>query len=391
MAAAVISRRSVLGLVTLAACRADPRDPECRRASGYVGAPRRDALPLDGRQAGAIGGVLAPDFVARLETRLDEVLARSQAPAISAAYAVPGSGMWTATRGLACVEPATPVGEGARFQACSVGKLITAALIWRLVERGQLGIEDPISKWFPRYPGAANITIDQLLSHTSGIYSFNSDPNFERELRAYHSPEALIEEAAGHANLFCPGATWSYSNTGYVMLGRIVERCHDRSLAEVIAAEVAQPLELHGLVGQEPGVAVAGLVRGHRARVPVPADTRYEVPHGAGSVATGADDLVRVLHAVLAARLVAATSLQAMLRDMAPMFEDPSQRYGRGLMMVEVPGGPGLMIGHSGGAPGFRAVVAYLPAEPAFVAVMINDELPAEAGLWALVQAARAA
>lgn len=59
--------------------------------------------------------------------------------------------------------------------------------------------------------------------------------------------------------------------------------------------------------------------------------------------------------------------------------------------MVEAAGGPGLMVGHSGGAPGFRAIVAYLPAEPAFVAVMLNDERPAEAGLWALVQAARGA
>ncbi|MCY1062622.1 serine hydrolase [Nannocystis sp. SCPEA4] len=76
---------------------------------------------------------------------------------------------------------------------------------------------------------------------------------------------------------------------------------------------------------------------------------------------------------------------------MAPIFDDPALRYGRGMMLYEAAGGPGLMVGHSGGAPGFRAIVAYLPAEPAFVAVMINDERPAEAGLWALVQAARGA
>lgn len=93
---------------------------------------------------------------------------------------------------------------------------------------------------------------------------------------------------------------------------------------------------------------------------------------------------------MLSARLVTAQNVSHMLEDMAPMFDDSSRRYGRGMMLYEkVSGGPGRMIGHSGGALGAWAIVAYLPAEPAFVAVMFNDERPAEAGLWALVQAAR--
>lgn len=386
------SRRQWLGLVALAGCRPDPRDSACRRAVDYVGAPRLDLAPdvLDGRQRGAIDGALAPALTERLEAALDEVLARSQAPAMSAAFAVPGAGLWTATRGLACTEPATPVSADAKFQACSIGKLVTATLVLRLVERGRLRLDEPIARWFPRSPGSSQITIDHLLTHTGGVYSFNSGSTFDHELAEAHSPESLVATAAEHANLFCPGATWSYSNTGYVMLGLIVERCHDMALAEVIAAEIAGPLGLRGLVGQQAGVAVAGLVRGHKDRAPLPADTHYEAPHGAGSIAAGADDLVRLLHAVLSGRLVTAPTVTRMLADMAPMFDDPSLRYGRGMMFYEkVPGGPGRMVGHSGGALGARAIVAYLPAEPAFVAVMFNDERPAEAGLWALVQAGR--
>lgn len=388
-----ISRRNLALLALLAGCRPDPRDPRCRRPSRYVGPPRRDVPPalLDGRQSGAIDGALDPARAAALESAAAEVLADSRSPGASLALALPGAGTWESTLGLASADPAVPAGEDALFQACSITKLVTAVLVLQLVERGALRLDAPVSRWFPDYPGSANMTIDHLLRHTSGAFSFNTDPNYQRDLSTYHPPEALIAEAAAHPNLFCPGATWSYSNTGYVMLGLVVERERGRPLADLIADDIAAPLGLRRLTAQRPDVTPAGLVSGHKDRSPLPGRTAWATPHAAGYLAASAGDLVRLLHALLAGRLLRPETLAGMLRDTAPMFEDPQLRYGQGLMYYAVDGGPRPMLGHSGGTRGARAIVTYVPADAAYVAVMFNDERPAEAGLWMLVQALRAA
>ena len=98
------------------------------------------------------------------------------------------------------------------------------------VEEGRLSLNDRVIRWFQEYPNATAITIDHLLSHTSGIYSFQNDPGMQERL-GYHSPEELIEIARAHGNGFCPGEYWSYSNTGYVMLGRIIEQLEGKALS----------------------------------------------------------------------------------------------------------------------------------------------------------------
>ncbi|MFY1824610.1 serine hydrolase, partial [Myxococcus fulvus] len=117
----------------------------------------------------------------------------------------------------------------------------------------------------------------------------------------------------------------------------------------------------------------------------------------AGSLASRAEDLVLFWHALMSGGLLPMDTVQRMFQDMHSMdvMYPPSQPgntmfYGRGVQLYEVPQGPGLMLGHSGGIQGFTSVVAYLPADDAFVAVLFNDsQVAAEAGLWALVRALR--
>lgn len=381
------SRRALLSgiLGLLAACRvAPPRRCRGREPPRGVDAPD-DALVAAG---GAIDGDLDAGSTARLDAALTAMHTATRAPGVSAAVAVAGRGCWSRQLGLALADPATPLAGSARFQAASIGKLMTAVTILRMVERGQLTLDARLERWFPDFPDSAYVTIDQLLRHTGGVHDFTADARDEDDNLRYRDPTALIAEAAAGAPAFCPGTAWGYSNTGYVMLGRIAEAVGGAPFARVLATEVFAPAGLRDTAVNVPRVQPA--VRGHRGGVALPASIDHATPFSAGGVAASAADLVRLLHATLAGSLLRPTTVRRMLTNMLPMFGDPRQRYGAGIMLYTIPEGPGTMIGHSGGARGCRAVVAYLPADTAYVAVLFNDEIPAEAGLWALVRALRA-
>lgn len=115
-------------------------------------------------------------------------------------------------RGLAVKNPPRVFQTTDLFFNASIGKLVTGALVLQLVESGQLALNTPIAKWFPDFPNAKIITIEHLLTHTSGVFSFERAGAFADG--AYRTPEALIAYSKNQGNLFCPGADWNYSNTG---------------------------------------------------------------------------------------------------------------------------------------------------------------------------------
>jgi len=88
-----------------------------------------------------------------------------------------------------------------------VGKLFTATIIWQLMETGELELQDRLHRWLPGYNGARLIAVDQLLTHTSGVFSFNADKKF-RAHEGFTAPEALLKIAARHRFDFCPGTDW---------------------------------------------------------------------------------------------------------------------------------------------------------------------------------------
>jgi D-alanyl-D-alanine carboxypeptidase len=126
-----------------------------------------------------------------------------------------------------------------------VGKAFTAAVVMQLIEEGKLSYSDPLARWFPDFPNAGAITVDHLLTHTSGAFSFNTDLKF-RKKKGYTPPDELIRIAARHGNALCPGERWSYTNTGYVLLARIVEKIEGLPFHQVVTRRVIDRLGLRG-------------------------------------------------------------------------------------------------------------------------------------------------
>jgi D-alanyl-D-alanine carboxypeptidase len=362
----------------------------CTPSPVYAGPPMRSAPEAvwqkDFRRP--IDGELPPDLQAALGGALDKML--PHVPAASVAVAIPGEGFWSATRGLARKEPPARAVADQPFQVASTTKTFVAAVVLQLVEEKRLKLDDTIDTWFPDVPNARLITIEQLLRHTNGLVSFNALPSLGT---SYRPPADVIALGTAQPPQFCPGTNWGYSNTGYAMLGVIVERLERMPLADVLARRLLRPLSLTHTTMRRPGVELP-VAAGHASGRPVDVQDQYATPYAAGALASTAGDLVRFWHALLAGQVLPDDTVHRMFTRMPAMlgpYTGGNSSYGMGVQLYDVPDGPGLMIGHSGGIEGFTTVVAYVPADDLYVAVSFNEKnVPAEAGLWALVRAVRA-
>jgi CubicO group peptidase (beta-lactamase class C family) len=255
------------------------------------------------------------------------------------------------------------------YRLGSSSKQFTAALVMRLVERGVVGLDDPVDRHLPQMPRKwLGITVRQLLNHTSGVPDFTDtgSSNWAKKL----SPEGLLALVSGHGLQSPAGSTFAYSNSNYVMLGQIAERHYGKPLPQILSDELFGPLNMtstrycedeYGANGQ----AMPYMRNGDRIE-----DAPYwSVAHGFGSggiCSTVADVAVwtRALHG---GKVVSASSYAQMT---TPEGAAASQRFGFGLMTQSVAGRPALL--HGGTVPGFVAMPAWLPAEQLSIVILMN-------------------
>jgi len=365
----------------------------CESAKPYRG-PQLHPAPgsnVFSDAAGSLDGALDPATVRRLEQALKTAFEATKTPSMTVAVGVPGKGLWTHTTNTS----SQTNGPAPRwFWFASVGKAFTAVAVLQLVEEGKLKLDDKLARWFPDHPNAKVITIDHLLAHTSGIYSFQSDSGL-RAKPGYKPPEELIAVAKAHGNAFCPGEYWSYSNTGYVMLGRIIEHIEGRPFHESVTARIVEPLGLKNTKAMAPREIVADLAFANPSD-PKEAAASGEAPttpFAAGAIAGSADDMVRFWHGLLGGRLLKPATVRGQFQRLYPMFGQGTF-YGHGVMLydqVDPKAGRFTWLGHSGGSPGIKAVVAYAVETGAFVAVALNNDGSAEATANLLLKALSAA
>lgn len=220
------------------AARAKKKSPRCKGRAAYAGPPLRAPFAQAQLDAAAQAGStrLQPVIDDALEAKLEQAAGQMQVQALTAAVARPDGTLWTQTHAAAGGPPA-------RFFWASVGKAYTATAVLQLVEEGKLALDAPIARWAPNLPNAAHITIEDLLVHTSGLYSFQEDEGLRAD-PGYKPPQRLLEVAVGHPAQFCPGAAWGYSNTGYVLLGTILEAVDGKPYDQVLSGRIMERLDL---------------------------------------------------------------------------------------------------------------------------------------------------
>jgi CubicO group peptidase (beta-lactamase class C family) len=188
-------------------------------------------------QAGPVRAQAALDSVDRY---VRAELARQRIPGMSVAVLRGDSVVLARGYGFANLEHRVPAADSTIYQSGSVGKQFTAAAIVTLAREGKLGLDDPVRKWLPEAPSAwRKVTIRHLLTHTSGIPDYTDDlVDFRRD----YTEEQLANLYARLPLRFPPGATWSYSNTGYALLGFVVRRVTGKFYGDYLRERVFQPL-----------------------------------------------------------------------------------------------------------------------------------------------------
>ncbi|MEM6993351.1 MAG: serine hydrolase domain-containing protein [Myxococcota bacterium] len=255
------------------------------------------------------------------------------------------------------------------FRVGSVTKQFTAAAILELEERGKLSVTDPVSKHFPDWPRGDAITIHHLLTHTAGMWSYTSDFAFmkERIARPY-TTEEMLALFRDHPLDFEPGQAWSYSNSGYVLLGAIIEKVHGKPYADAMHELVFEPAGLsRTMVGDAPslGNRALGYTRSTEESVASAAPIDMSVPHGAGAVRSTPNDLV-AWHAALGDGSVLGKDA------LAKLYTPDKNNYAYGWIITEFAGQS--VIAHNGGINGFGTFYMRVPEDDVVVVAWTNVE-----------------
>jgi CubicO group peptidase (beta-lactamase class C family) len=262
-----------------------------------------------------------------------------------------------------------------RFQIASVSKQFTAAAVMLLIDDGAIDLDDHIGRLLPGCPPHwRDLTLHQLLSHTSSLVHWNGVPDFD--VTRPGEPVELLERFAKVPLRSAPRGTWHYSSPGYLLVARVVEAISGAAYADFLTERILVPVGMAAtVVGRTPPAPVAwGYCDGKRVDV-----AQFAAIPGTGDVWSTVGDLARYTEAFEAGELLSARSRQALVKAQAelrnpsdPNDPAPAHAYGYGYFLGTVCGHRARF--HPGDNPGYQSFLGYLPDLRATIAILCNDE-----------------
>lgn len=269
--------------------------------------------------------------------------------------------------GFADVELNVQVSPNTKFRLGSITKQFTAALVLMLQERGKLNVNDPIKKYMPDAPAAWDkVTIFNLLTHTSGIPTFTGFPDYPSLEPFATTPEQLVARFRDKPLDFQPGEQWKYSNSGYVLLGYLIEKISGKSYSRFMDEEIFKPLGMTNSGYDSNSTIILNRASGYTSSSGGLVNAGYinmTVPFSAGGLYSTTEDLLRWEQRLFGGKLLSAASLT----EMTTPFKN---EYAFGLAVHDVDGH--RVIDHEGGIEGFNTVLAYYPENSLIVIVLGN-------------------
>jgi D-alanyl-D-alanine carboxypeptidase len=278
----------------------------------------------------------------------------------AALIALDGKPIWQGAYGLADRTRGIPNQIDTRFNLGSMDKMFTAVAIMQLVEQGRLSVDDKIADVLPDYPNrqvAETVTIHQLLTHTSGMGDWSESerfPDLHDQIRRVEDYLPLFVDTPLE---FEPGDRFRYSNSGYIVLGLIIERITGQSYYDYVRASIFEPSGMTGTGAYELDADVPNLARGYTrfaidgSELDEITDYEFAAPMKGGPSGGGfstVEDLLAFRNALLDGRLLSPASTGLLLAGKVWMDERRQYAYGFMDRMVENQ----RVVGHSGGAPG---------------------------------------
>lgn len=333
------------------------------------------------------------DLQARLQEILEAFHQGGSFPGANAAVSLPDGTLVTLTAGEADTVRHLPMTPESRMLQGSVGKTYFAALAMQLMGEGRLELDAPVSRylgghrWFERVPNAAEITVRQLMTHTSGVMRYEFKEAFTRDLTAqpdkHWEPEELVAYVLDEPASFPAGEGWEYSDTNFILLGMVMEEITLRPCYDLIQERLLGPLGLENTVPSN-GRRIPGLIMGYAGPgnpfggtdEVLLSDGRFVInpqfEWAGGGFASTAGDLARWARALYTGRAFDPDLLPLMLDGVSAQL-GPGSRYGLGVILTETEAGPAQ--GHSGFFPGYLTEMAYFPDLDVAVALQVNTSV----------------
>lgn len=324
-------------------------------------------------EAAASNSLFTPDVANRLNVEIEGILKKNNLPSVAVAISVPGKGQYAFVEGLADLKSGTARTAAQPFRIASITKPFAATAILVLVDQGKLHKSDVIAKWYPRFPNANRITIDDLLRMRSGIPAPNDD---EVLARVYDAPLAaaasFAEEMESYAKLKAqfkpPNTVGVYTDFNYDILADIVKRITGRDIGELITETVIVPLKLtHS--SYPTGTGVPGGLHGYGWN---PETKRFDdktlfnppLAGAAGAVISNIDDLHTFARALCTGTLLRPATFKERMEGQP--LEGTNALYGEGVAM-----GDGV-CGHSGTINGYSTDMYYFEKLHATLVISVN-------------------
>jgi len=323
-------------------------------------------------------GALSAQFPAELEKKLDErissALQKAGAPSVSVAVVQSGKLVYAKAFGMADLATGRTATVETRYAIGSISKQFTAAALLMLEEEGRLTMDDRVSRFFPDLTRAGEITIRQLLSHTSGYEDYAPQDYIIPDWTRATTAAAVVKQWAKKALNFEPGTKWQYSNTNFVLAGQIFEKVSGQSLVGFLRERIFAPLDMASASAWPPGQASDATAYTRYAAGP-PRATQREAAgwyYGAGELAMTPADLAKWDIAFLGKKILSTHSWEELTREVK-LANGDSTHYALGVGVGEIDGMPAFE--HSGEVSGFISSNAVFPTRDGAVVVLSNQDV----------------
>jgi CubicO group peptidase (beta-lactamase class C family) len=304
-------------------------------------------------------------------------LTADELPGMAVLVAREGKIVFQAGFGFTDLAHKTPVTTETKFRIGSVTKQFTAAAILRLAEEGKLALTDPLEKFLPAFPRGSEITLQHLLTHTSGIHSYTNKPEFLGRVTRSIAPAELIAWFRDDPPDFAPGAGFLYNNSGYFLLGHIVAQVSGKPFDAFLRSTFFEPLGMKetGIYvngAPPPGIALGYGVADDKATPALDWDMSWA--GGAGALYSTVGDLFRWSEALFGGKVLKPESFKLMTTPVKLPPGVDGMNYGYGLIMASLNRLPS--IGHGGGLHGWSSDLTRFPEQRCTVVVLANAQPP---------------
>ena len=330
-------------------------------------------------QRALICSLLAPAFLASHPARADRVddyikgeMDQHRIPGLALVIIQDGKAVKTAAYGLANLELNVPVKPETVFEIGSVTKQFTAAGILLLAQDGKLSVDDKLTARLANVPDAwTNVTIRHLLTHTSGIKSYTGLDGFQL---TKHLTQSQFIRAIGREPMeFAPGESWKYCNTGFSLLGYIIENVSGKNYWDFMSERIFQPLGMNATTNRLPGLIIPNRASGYEQTNQVHINRDYDLTEvfSAGAIASTVGDLAKWNAALDGETILNAASKEQMWTP-AKLNDGKPTKYGLGWFVDTVEGHKN--IGHGGSTSGFSATIQRFPDDKLAVIILTNTD-----------------